>query len=110
MTTGVIKLTGNTFVVNSTPNTVPTNAPSYISAPTPNTASGGVAPATAGGATVLYIVSTGSAGIANVTVANSGVNTTITMAVPDTMILTKYAHDLISSMPNVYATPIAFKN
>lgn len=101
-----IKITGPIFTVNSTPNTVPTNAATGSNA-AQNTESGGYGNSTVGGATFVYLVNGNSAN-ANVTVANSSGNIGTLLMLSNTFItLTKGAYETIVSTPNTIATPIA---
>ena len=110
MIIGVIKIAGPIFTVNATPNTVLTNITAGAIPPTPNTDSGGVAPSVQpGGASLLYIMNTGT-GSANVVVANNGVNTGTVIVFSNTTIwLAKYPYDTIVASNNstVFATPVA---
>jgi hypothetical protein len=110
MTIGVIKIVGPIFTVNSTPNTVPTNAISGGNVTT-NTESGGIALGPLGGATYLYIVNNGAAS-SNVTVgyANGSANVgTVMLLANQVMFLAKGAYETVVATPNVVATPIAYR-
>jgi hypothetical protein len=117
--TQVIKITGPQMAVNSTPNTVPTDAANgYVqnTGPAPYGANtynnSGVALGTVGGATCVRILNVDS-GLIVITVANSaGVNVgSFTIASMEGEYLRKGPYDTIASNSasgaNVLATPIA---
>ena len=84
----VIKIAGPQFTVNSTPNTVPSNA--------------------GAGSTLLYLLNN-NASVSNVTVTNNSSNTgTITMLPNTVLFIEKYTNDTIQASANLLATPIVF--
>ena len=111
--TQVLKIVGPQITLTATPNTVLTNITAGAIPPTPNTASGGVAPSVQpGGGTVVRVLNT-DPGLVLITVANSGVNTgSITLTSMNGEYIRKYPYDTIQSNngSNTFATPIAFTN